>query len=137
MSSVLSCGFDAGLYGLIWVVLHVVVCLFCYISLHVTYAVNTMPIPWSAGDLGKPSSLPPTSFEPFTYPTLQPKGSSFSGDNKEYIRFVLGEGNMIPAVEEALRGMKVGVWSFWLLLLCCVKDAAFARMMIAWGSPFS
>eukprot|EP00955_Chlamydomonas_euryale_P076503 362682-Chlamydomonas_euryale.AAC.6 len=48
----------------------------------------------------------------------KPKGSSFSGENKDYIRFKLGDGTMIPAVEEAVVGMKVGmgvdgVWTGW------------------------
>lgn len=38
----------------------------------------------------------------------KPKGSSFSGDNKDYYRWVLGNGTVIPAFEEAVAGMKVG-----------------------------
>ena len=36
------------------------------------------------------------------------KGGAFTGDNKEYLRFVLGSGEMIGAFEEALAGMKPG-----------------------------
>eukprot|EP00877_Chromochloris_zofingiensis_P001099 jgi/Chrzof1/10990/Cz05g19230.t1 len=36
------------------------------------------------------------------------KGGSFTGDNKEYLRFVLGQHDVIPAFEEAVAGMKVG-----------------------------
>lgn len=39
---------------------------------------------------------------------LQAKGGSFTGDNKEYLRFVLGQHDVIPAFEEAVAGMKVG-----------------------------
>lgn len=38
----------------------------------------------------------------------QPKGSSFTGENKDFYRFKLGEGKVIPAFEEAVAGMKVG-----------------------------
>ncbi|GLC37192.1 Peptidyl-prolyl cis-trans isomerase fkbp19, chloroplastic [Pleodorina starrii] len=38
----------------------------------------------------------------------KPKGSSFSGDNKDFYRFVLGEGKVIPAFEEAVASMKPG-----------------------------
>ncbi|KAG1667571.1 hypothetical protein FOA52_014652 [Chlamydomonas sp. UWO 241] len=38
----------------------------------------------------------------------KPKGSSFTGENKDFIRFVLGDGSMIPAVEEAILGMRAG-----------------------------
>lgn len=37
----------------------------------------------------------------------QPKGSSFNDDNKDFYRFVLGEGKVIPAFEEAVADMKV------------------------------
>ena len=37
----------------------------------------------------------------------KPKGSSFAGD-KDYLRFVLGAGQVIPAFEEAVAGMKPG-----------------------------
>lgn len=39
--------------------------------------------------------------------SLQPKGSSFTGENKDFIRFVLGNDDFIPAFEEAISGMKV------------------------------
>ncbi|GLI65251.1 hypothetical protein VaNZ11_008738 [Volvox africanus] len=38
----------------------------------------------------------------------KPKGSSFSGENKDFFRFVLGEGKVIPAFEEAVASMKAG-----------------------------
>jgi len=36
------------------------------------------------------------------------KGGSFTGDDKEYFRFVVGANTVIPAIEEAIVGMKVG-----------------------------
>ncbi|GAX80883.1 hypothetical protein CEUSTIGMA_g8318.t1 [Chlamydomonas eustigma] len=39
----------------------------------------------------------------------KPKGSSFNDDKKDFVRFVLGKGDMIPAFEEALSTMKVGM----------------------------
>jgi FKBP-type peptidyl-prolyl cis-trans isomerase len=39
---------------------------------------------------------------------MQPKGSSFEGNDKGYLRIKLGDTKVIPAVEEALRGMKSG-----------------------------
>ena len=41
-------------------------------------------------------------------PHVQPKGSSFEGNDKDYVRLKLGSANIIPGVEEALRGMRVG-----------------------------
>ena len=38
---------------------------------------------------------------------LQPKGSSFTGENKDFYRFVIGQHSVIPAFEEAVTGMKV------------------------------
>jgi len=38
----------------------------------------------------------------------KPKGSSFSGEDKDFYRFQLGSGQVIPAVEEAVAGMKPG-----------------------------
>ncbi|KAG2453336.1 hypothetical protein HYH02_001560 [Chlamydomonas schloesseri] len=38
----------------------------------------------------------------------KPKGSSFNDDNKDFYRFVLGEGKVIPAFEEAVADMKPG-----------------------------
>lgn len=44
----------------------------------------------------------------------QPKGGAFTGDEKEFFRFVLGSHAVIPAFEEAVAGMKVragrGLW---------------------------
>lgn len=40
---------------------------------------------------------------------LQPKGGAFTGDEKEFFRFVLGSNTVIPAFEEAVAGMKVGL----------------------------
>ncbi len=37
----------------------------------------------------------------------KPKGSSFSDDNKDFVRFTLGKGELIPAFEEAISTMKV------------------------------
>lgn len=39
---------------------------------------------------------------------LQAKGGAFTGDNKEYLRFVLGAGEVIPGFDEAVVGMKPG-----------------------------
>ena len=39
---------------------------------------------------------------------MQPKGSSFEGNDKAYLRVKLGTTPLIPAVDEALRGMRVG-----------------------------
>lgn len=39
---------------------------------------------------------------------LQPKGSSFEGNDKDYLRLRIGESKMIPAVQDALLDMKVG-----------------------------
>jgi hypothetical protein len=38
---------------------------------------------------------------------LQPKGSSFEGNDKDFYRFVLGDHTVIPAFEEAVATMKV------------------------------
>eukprot|EP00892_Ulva_mutabilis_P008419 jgi/Ulvmu1/594/UM001_0602.1 len=38
----------------------------------------------------------------------KPKGSSFTGNDKDYLRLRLGESKMIPAVQDALMDMKVG-----------------------------
>ncbi|KAI8468076.1 MAG: putative FKBP-type peptidyl-prolyl cis-trans isomerase 7, chloroplastic [Monoraphidium minutum] len=38
----------------------------------------------------------------------KPKGSSFTGENKDFYRFELGSGKVIPGFEEAIAGMKVG-----------------------------
>ncbi|KIZ00309.1 hpeptidyl-prolyl cis-trans isomerase,FKBP-type [Monoraphidium neglectum] len=38
----------------------------------------------------------------------KPKGSSFTGDNKDFYRFELGSARVIPGFEEAVEGMKVG-----------------------------
>lgn len=36
------------------------------------------------------------------------KGGAFVGDTKDFLKFTLGDHSMIPAFEEATRGMKVG-----------------------------
>lgn len=38
---------------------------------------------------------------------MQPKGGSFTGEDKDYLRFVLGSHSVIPAFEEAVATMKV------------------------------
>jgi hypothetical protein len=38
----------------------------------------------------------------------QPKGGAFTGDEKEFFRFKLGDHSVIPAFEEGLTGMRVG-----------------------------
>jgi FKBP-type peptidyl-prolyl cis-trans isomerase len=38
----------------------------------------------------------------------KPKGSSFTGENKDFYRFQLGSGAVIPGFEEAVAGMRVG-----------------------------
>ena len=48
-----------------------------------------------------------TSFVTCLY-RLQTKGGSFTGDDKDYLKVRLGSNQVIPAFEEALRGMKVG-----------------------------
>jgi hypothetical protein len=37
----------------------------------------------------------------------QAKGGSFTGDDKDFLRFTLGKHEVIPAFEEAAAGMKV------------------------------
>lgn len=37
----------------------------------------------------------------------QAKGGSFTGDEKDFLRFKLGEHQVIPAFEEAVASMKV------------------------------
>jgi FKBP-type peptidyl-prolyl cis-trans isomerase 2 len=45
----------------------------------------------------------------------QPKGGSFTGDDKDFLRFVLGQQQVIPAFEEAVSTMKVRYTSrLWL-----------------------
>lgn len=39
---------------------------------------------------------------------MQTKGGSFTGDDKDFLKVRLGSNQVIPAFEEALRGMKVG-----------------------------
>ena len=38
----------------------------------------------------------------------QAKGGSFTGDTKDFFRFILGEKKVIPAFEEAVASMKPG-----------------------------
>lgn len=38
---------------------------------------------------------------------LQSKGGSFTGDDKDFLRFKLGGGQVIPGFEEAVASMKV------------------------------
>ncbi|KAF5833570.1 hypothetical protein DUNSADRAFT_10061 [Dunaliella salina] len=38
----------------------------------------------------------------------KPKGSAFTGEDKDFLRFRLGDHTMMPGFEEAVRGMKVG-----------------------------
>ena len=38
----------------------------------------------------------------------KPKGSAFSGEDKDFFRFKLGDSSVIPAFNEAVAGMKVG-----------------------------
>jgi FKBP-type peptidyl-prolyl cis-trans isomerase len=38
----------------------------------------------------------------------KPKGSSFTGEDKDYFRFTMGQDQVIPGFEEAVAGMKVG-----------------------------
>lgn len=38
----------------------------------------------------------------------KPKGSSFTGDNKEFYRFKLGSGSVIAGFDEAVAGMRAG-----------------------------
>ncbi len=38
----------------------------------------------------------------------KPKGSAFTGDDKDFFRFKLGDSAVIPAFNEAVAGMKVG-----------------------------
>lgn len=39
----------------------------------------------------------------------KPKGSAFSGEDKDFFRFKLGDSSVIPAFNEAVAGMKVGL----------------------------
>lgn len=36
------------------------------------------------------------------------RGGSFTGDEKDFFRFTLGDGSVIPGFDEAVRGMRVG-----------------------------
>lgn len=50
------------------------------------------------------------SFSPLSpvhTPCTQPKGGSFTGDDKDFLRFKLGQHQVIPAFEEAVASMKV------------------------------
>ena len=38
----------------------------------------------------------------------KPRGGSFTGDEKDFMRFTVGDSRVIPAFNEALQGMKVG-----------------------------
>jgi len=38
----------------------------------------------------------------------KPRGGSFTGDEKDFMRFTVGDSRVIPAFNEALEGMKVG-----------------------------
>ena len=38
----------------------------------------------------------------------KPKGSSFEGNDRAFLRLKLGRDNIVPGVEEALRGMREG-----------------------------
>lgn len=38
----------------------------------------------------------------------KPKGSAFTGEEKDYYKFVLGDGKVIPGIEEAVSSMKEG-----------------------------
>lgn len=38
----------------------------------------------------------------------KPKGGSFEGNDKDYLRFTIGDGTMIPGFDEAVAGMRVG-----------------------------
>lgn len=38
----------------------------------------------------------------------KPKGGAFTGDEKDFFRFTVGDASIIPAFNEALQGMKVG-----------------------------
>eukprot|EP00200_Dunaliella_tertiolecta_P003284 CAMPEP_0202351604 /NCGR_PEP_ID=MMETSP1126-20121109/8169_1 /ASSEMBLY_ACC=CAM_ASM_000457 /TAXON_ID=3047 /ORGANISM="Dunaliella tertiolecta, Strain CCMP1320" /LENGTH=210 /DNA_ID=CAMNT_0048943727 /DNA_START=175 /DNA_END=807 /DNA_ORIENTATION=+ len=38
----------------------------------------------------------------------KPKGSAFTGEDKDFLRFRLGDHTMMPGFEEAVQGMKVG-----------------------------
>ena len=38
----------------------------------------------------------------------KPKGSAFAGDDKDHLCFVLGKGEVIPGIEEAVSTMREG-----------------------------
>ena len=70
-----------------------------------------LPSPAGPSPLGC-SCLAPTHHTPCTPPLLllllQAKGGAFTGDEKDFFRFKLGDHSVIPAFEEAVEGMQVG-----------------------------
>lgn len=62
---------------------------------------------------------------------LQPKGGSFTGDEKDFLRFKLGDHSVIPAFEEAVSSMKVGSKAG--TGFCCPASAAiwFSSLLVA------
>lgn len=75
----------------------------------------------------------------------KPKGSSFSDENKEFYRFVVGGNTVIPAFQEAILGMKVREHTLFLPGECVVTAAgvcevcerALARVDWRSGQPHS
>lgn len=64
-------------------------------------AAACLQLPGAAVDACAACGLAPSTHHP------QPKGSSFTGEDKEFLRVTLGQGQVIPAFEEALASMKV------------------------------
>jgi hypothetical protein len=53
---------------------------------------------------------------------VQPKGGSFTGDDKDFLRFKLGEHQVIPAFEEAVATMKVSRQGCGFCKMTCCID---------------
>jgi len=70
---------------------------------------------------------------------MQPKGSAFTGEDKDFLRFKLGSQTMIPGFEEAVRGMKVSNGSVsklrthTLLVMALKPTLALANLVISFG----
>ena len=92
-----------------------------------------IPLPCAVPRVRRPADAAGRPFEARN----KAKGGAFTGDEKEFFRFKLGDGSVIPAFEEAVAGMKVcvcvcvcvvgiggycGGWQ-WVLLRCRGKPA--------------
>lgn len=64
---------------------------------------------------------------------LQPKGGSFTGEEKDFLRFVLGQHQVIPAFEEAVASMKVRQPTFQSVKNAAAHEAIWHRVCQAKG----